>query len=625
MRPFLRKLALPVAAVTACLGLVLVGSPAQAQDVTTGLPTSSSEVLNDVRYTKTLIRNNTGVANTNVARGGTVTYRIELSNNKTSGEVYARSVRDTPPAGFTAVPDSLSVSYANKTSNTKYESDGGVSASCKDGCSWLSNNWVLKSGQNVTLEVTYQVPGDADLADLPDRGTSVDVRTVINGSTVGGTNPFTAVKVGHVTKTTLSTASDDDHTSVVPVHTGEDIEFTAHVVSVDAPGETRGTVQFTKDGNAFGTPVPVTAVLDERGAQAQDADGHPVSAATLRHSFDTDERGEHTIAAQFTDSSLDSFRASTSADLTVTATTNTTTTISAPATVDAGGLFEVKVVVAPASATGEVQFKDGDTNLGEPVPLVGGEAAISRTHNDVGTHRYSAGFVGNSGYNNSATTATADTVVGYADWTTSTVVEPLDFVSGHTANLTATVAPIPNGGDVTFEVDGIAVGTTDVGTGDGVAVLPHAFDTAGTYSVVAKFNGTAGFVASNSEIFTVTVTDPLPERIDSTTTLAVTGKGIAGQPLTLTATVHPSGATGYVQFKAGATPIGDPVRVVGAIATTTHAFTDDGTYAISAAFVADSQWNDSVSGPTVIAIGSAATDPGGGVGVIDDLREIFGS
>lgn len=121
-------------------------------------------------------------------------------------------------------------------------------------------------------------------------------------------------------------------------------------------------------------------------------------------------------------------------------------------------------------------------------------------------------FTGEAGYGDSVSTAT-QLDVSDPDWgTTTTVVEPLTAVVGEPTNLSATVSPIPSSGTVTFKVDGAEVGTAPVSTGDGVAILPHTFASAGAAAVTAEFSGGTGFIGSTSTSFTVNVTDPEPAR-----------------------------------------------------------------------------------------------------------------
>lgn len=310
-----------------------------------------------------------------------------------------------------------------------------------------------------------------------------------------------------------------------------------------APSDASGTVQFKDGGNDIGSPVPVSG-----------------GSATLSHTFDS--VGAHDITAAY--NAGPGFHSSTSGVQTVDVSADTTTTISAPNAALVGDSITVSAVVTPANAVGTVQFKDGETNLGAPVAVVNGTASLTRSYDASGTHSFTAVFTGEAGYGDSVSTAT-QLDVSDPDWgTTTTVVEPLTAVVGEPTNLSATVSPIPSSGTVTFKVDGAEVGTAPVGTGDGVAILPHTFASAGTAAVTAEFSGGTGFIGSTSTSFTVNVTDPEPARADTTTSLTVSGSAQVGKALQLKATVAPGTANGMIQFKSGTTPIGAPVAVVNA-------------------------------------------------------------
>ncbi|WP_245814117.1 Ig-like domain-containing protein, partial [Rhodococcus marinonascens] len=248
--------------------------------------------------------------------------------------------------------------------------------------------------------------------------------------------------------------------------------------------------------------------------------------------------------------------------------------------------------VTPAGAQGQIQFKINGVNDGAPVNVVNGAASITRSFPEAASNSVVAEFLGAPG-NIGSVSAPVEVTVNDADWgTTTTVLEPVTAVSGTPINLSATVLPIPSGGDVKFVVDGVEVGSAAVGTGDGVAVLPHTFTATGTANVVAEFGGTAGYTPSTSAGFSVNVTDPEPARTETTTALKVTGETEVGKQLTFEATVDPNTANGTVEFKAGTEVLGT-ADVVGGVATLTHTFDGEGTYAVTANFVAGEGFADS--------------------------------
>ncbi|WP_283543232.1 Ig-like domain-containing protein, partial [Rhodococcus qingshengii] len=136
-----------------------------------------------------------------------------------------------------------------------------------------------------------------------------------------------------------------------------------------------------------------------------------------------------------------------------------------------------------------------------------------------------------------------------------------------------------------FKSNGTAIGTPVTVTG-GVATLSHAFDAAGAQSVTADFTAGAGFVSSSAPAQTVTVSDPAPVDVQTTTSLSVPATAITGTAVDLTATVAPNNAVGTVQFKSNGTAIGTPVAVTSGVATLSHAFDVAGAQSVTADFTA---------------------------------------
>jgi streptogramin lyase len=125
---------------------------------------------------------------------------------------------------------------------------------------------------------------------------------------------------------------------------------------------------------------------------------------------------------------------------------------------------------------------------------------------------------------------------------------------GQTVHLTATVtstAGTPTGGTVTFFDGTQTIGTANVDV-SGHTVLATAFQTAGTHTLSAVFNGTAGFAPSGPATLKETVAqDPT-----TTTLIASTNPAPVGHTLLLTVTVTPAftgaGApTGVIELKDG--------------------------------------------------------------------------
>ncbi|MFD4180929.1 Ig-like domain-containing protein [Rhodococcus sp. NPDC058514] len=589
-----RRLATPLVTAGAAMTLMLGGAGTAVAQPTPPPPAwSGDKTADNLRWNLSLSAvNGTAVdraqAGVNVVHpGDTVTYTAKVwKNNGTDRLVTA--MRQIQPDGFQYVSNTVS-----KQASVVDEGAAGVKATCSGGGCGSVFGFGSGFKNDVTFAVTYKIPTTQAFGDY-NAGFEFDVYSFSTGQ---GANPAGAwvrvVDPKVATNTTLQAPAT--------AQTGQAVTLTANV----GPANSAGTVQFKDGSTDIGAPAAVSG-----------------GVATLSHTFDTP--GAHAITAAFTGGA--GFHDSVSAAATVDVTAETTTTVNVPATATVGDDVTFTATVAPATATGRVQFKDGATDLGTPVDVVNGQAPLTRKFAEAGSHNVTANFVGTGGYGNSASAASPLAVTDADFGTTTTVLEPVTATTGTPVNLSATVMPIPSGGDVEFLVDGVPVGTAPVGTGDGVAILPHTFTAAGTASVVAKFIGVAGFTPSTSAGFDVTVKAP-DTRVATTTTLGVTGAAAVGKTMTFTATVAPASATGTVQFKVGTEAVGAPVPVVNGVATLTHTFDAEGTHGITAVYSGDNGHKESVSGPTVVNIVASTPGTPGGSGSADlgSLSSLFGS
>lgn len=158
-----------------------------------------------------------------------------------------------------------------------------------------------------------------------------------------------------------------------PVAQGTPVTLTATV----APPTAAGTVQFKDGANNLGNPVTVA------GGSASGTTSTLVS-------------GSHQLTAVFTPTDPHAFSASTSPPVTMVITgataTSTALTTSPASPVAYGTPVTLTVTIAPATAPGTVQFKDGTTNLGNPVMVVNGTAVGSTSKLAVGTRSLTATF-----------------------------------------------------------------------------------------------------------------------------------------------------------------------------------------------------------------------------------------
>ncbi|MFC9789686.1 Ig-like domain-containing protein [Rhodococcus sp. NPDC127528] len=180
---------------------------------------------------------------------------------------------------------------------------------------------------------------------------------------------------------TVTTVVRDTTTALTaPTHanTGVAVSIAATV----SPAPAGGTVQFLDGGAPIGAPVAVAG-----------------SVAVLAHTFDS--AGSHSITATF--SGARGFGSSTAAAKTVEVSVPapneaaTTTSLTAPATATENEAVTLTATVAPAQTGGTVQFFDGTTAIGGPVPVTGGTATLSHAFASAGAHGVTAVYSGAPG------------------------------------------------------------------------------------------------------------------------------------------------------------------------------------------------------------------------------------
>ncbi|WP_181762785.1 Ig-like domain-containing protein, partial [Rhodococcus spelaei] len=343
--------------------------------------------------------------------------------------------------------------------------------------------------------------------------------------------------------------------------------------------------------------------------------------------------GAHAITAVYSGDAGN--KPSTSAAANVQVTTDpvivdTTTTLNVPATAKTGTAVDLTATVAPAGATGTVQFKDGTNNIGAAAPVNNGTATLNYTFSTNGAHAITAVYSGDAGNKPSTSAAanvqvTTDPVI--VD-TTTTLNVPGEATTGEAVDLWALVTGPDNapavGGTVQFKD-----GTTNIGgaialDNNGGAKLVQNFTSAGTHSISAVYTGADGFNASTGAAKTVTVKDPTPVEVNTVTTLNAPATATKGDPVNLTATVKTQSGdpvtTGTVRFMDGTTPIGEAVNVVNGQAALPHAFGQTGARQITAVYTGSTGFKESTSAASTVTVSAATTGPGGG-----SLSNLFGS
>ena len=287
-------------------------------------------------------------------------------------------------------------------------------------------------------------------------------------------------------------------------------------------------------------------------------------------------------------------------NLTVTISPSTTTLTAGPASPQYGDPVTLTANVT-SGATGTVSFYDGSVLLGTGT-VSGGVATLTTTTLVAGTHTITAVYNGDATY--------ASSQSGPA---TVTVAKKTAAGGGAALMITVQNASRPYGTSdpqFSYVITGTLVNgdtyTTAVTGAPTYAVADTATSAAGsTYPI-----SVSGLSSANYQMALVNGTLTIVSESTTTTLSSSTTATQYGDPVTLTATVAPSGATGTVVFSNGSTVLGTGT-VTGGVATLTTSSLPAGTYTITSSYQGDTNYGASTSGPVGLTI-SPRSGPGGG-------------
>jgi hypothetical protein len=261
--------------------------------------------------------------------------------------------------------------------------------------------------------------------------------------------------------------------------------------------------------------------------------------------------------------------------------------------------------ITPATATGSVQFKDGATNVGNPVTVSNGAASGSTSALIAGPHQLTAVFAPtDTGAFSPATSAPVALVVNppagpVATNTVLTTSPASPAAQGTPVTLTATITPATATGTVQFK-DGTRNLGNQVAVSNGTASGSTSTLAVGTRSLTAVFIPNTP-VYSSSTSTPVDFVNTASTRATATTTALTTYPGSPvrrGTPVTLMATVSPTASAGTVQFKDGLVNLGNPVILSNGTASTPPLTFAAGSHQLTAVYL-----------PTDPAVAASSTSP----------------
>ncbi len=180
----------------------------------------------------------------------------------------------------------------------------------------------------------------------------------------------------------------------------------------------------------------------------------------------------------------------------------------------------------------------------------------------------------------------------------TTAVSPVSGAQvGQPVTLSATVTGGADGDSVEFFDAGSKIGAGALA--NGVATLAWTPADVRTHSVTAKYLGNAKVATSTSSAVDVVVSEA-----DKSTATAITGpaSAVAGESVTVEATVSPTPAGGTVQFKDGATDLGGAVTVdANGKASLTNSYAV-GAHSIVAVYSGSGVYQTSTSAPHALTV-----------------------
>jgi Bacterial Ig-like domain (group 3) len=417
----------------------------------------------------------------------------------------------------------------------------------------------ISAGQSTQLAATFAGgtgtinPGSISITSgtpVPINPTTTTTYTLtVDGGANGTATSQTTVTINGVEGTAMTLALNPGQTLVV----GQPATFTATVTPLGATG----TVGLIDNIIGVGNPVPL------------DANSTAQITVTLESS------GFNTFVASYIDSNGNFGVSSNELFLGVSATQpgpSIDSFSASPQVVPAGGSTQLTAFFS--NGTGSIDNGVGAVTSGIPVTV---------TPNGTST-TYTLTVTGPGG-TTSATTTVATGVEGTAISVTSDVSSP---VIGQAVNFTATVTPTGATGSVGFGknipqiLTTVPLNTNSTAT---TATYQTSFAAAGPHTIYVFYIDSAGNTVAQSSVTVTVVSGGGGGGIEGNAiALTQTSSAVAGQPVSFTATVTPTGAAGKagLSLDSGQTFVDSAVLDSTGAATLTATFSTSGTYTVYA-------------------------------------------
>lgn len=584
------------------LGTIAVGGTTNAQPIV--LKNTGNGTLNISGLTISGPFSQTTTCGATLAAGASCTFNVKFSPTvagsgsgsigftaNAAGSVFGVGLNGTGATGPTPLVVPASLIFGNQAIGSTSAPQMVTLSNAGDlAFSYLSvrasenfgatSNCPASIGPGVSCTITVTFAPTNDIFTGFQSGGAIFVTTKAPGSPL--IIPAAGTATASTGATTLATIASSPNPSIV----GQAVTFTATITSA-TPGIPTGSVTFLDNGNPLGPAVTLAAAK---------ATFTTPSLAQGNHSIFCMYSGDANFAATTSSGILQTVNAG------VTAATSTTVASSLnPVTLGQSVMFTATATSAAAGTlTGTLAFFDGVTQIGAPVTINAGSAAVSTTTLTQGIHSITASYSGDAKFSASTSPAITQTINATATAaTTTTVVSSVNPATvGQNVMFMATSTSATAGtltGTLTF-----FDGATQIGAPVTIIAGSSALSTTtlmqGIHSITAKYSGDTKFTASTSPAFTQTVNVGTKA---STTTLAASSlsPSTTGANVTFTATVTSVTAgtiTGTVTFLDGATSLGTGTLAGGAATFATSSLAA-GTHSITAQYGGDANYAASTS------------------------------
>jgi hypothetical protein len=304
-----------------------------------------------------------------------------------------------------------------------------------------------------------------------------------------------------------------------------------------------------------------------------------------------------------------------SGTLTVVSTGTTTTLVANPNSSQYGDPVTFTATTANG-ATGTVSFYDGSILLGEGT-VSGGVATLAVTTLNATTHNITAVYNGDLTYASSASGPVSFAVGkktgpdGGPALTVTVQDASREYGTANPQFNYVVTGTLLNGDTYPTAVTGVPI----------YAVADTSSSPAGTTYPI----NLSGLASENYDFVVVPGTLSIASTSTTATLALSTASTQYGDPVTLTTTIVPSGATGTVVFSEGTVVLGTGT-VAGGVATLTISTLQAGSHSITSSYSGDGNFGGSTTGSVTVNV-SQKVGPGGGAALtitVNDANRPFG-